>query len=125
MRTVVGWDIGGVHLKAARAQDGHVVDAVQIAAPLRLGTGRLVEALAQVAARMGTADRHVVTMTGELADTFASRVEGVERLAALAVRALGGPVEIYAGPIGFIPAERAGAHVREIASANWHASAAL
>jgi probable H4MPT-linked C1 transfer pathway protein len=117
MRTVVGWDIGGVHLKAARAQDGHVVDAVQIAAPLRLGTERLVEALAQAAARMGTADRHVVTMTGELADTFASRVEGVGTLASLAARALSGPVEVYAGPAGFIPAE--------VASANWHASAAL
>jgi (4-(4-[2-(gamma-L-glutamylamino)ethyl]phenoxymethyl)furan-2-yl)methanamine synthase len=125
MRTVVGWDIGGVHLKAARAQDGHIVDAVQIAAPLRLGTERLVEAFAQAAARMGTADRHVVTMTGELADTFASRVEGVETLAALTARALSGPVEVYAGPAGFIPAERAGAHVREVASANWHASAVL
>jgi (4-(4-[2-(gamma-L-glutamylamino)ethyl]phenoxymethyl)furan-2-yl)methanamine synthase len=126
MRIVVGWDIGGVHLKAARAEDGRIVDAVQIASPLRLGTDGLAQAFAQAAARMGTAGRHVVTMTGELADTFASRVEGVETLAALAARTLpAASLAVYAGPAGFIPAERAGAHVREVASANWHASAAL
>ncbi len=122
---IVGWDIGGVHLKAARVETGRVVDAVQVASPLRLGTGALVEAFAQAAARMGTADRHVVTMTGELADTFESRAQGVEVLAAIAVRALASPMAIYAGPAGFVPPERARAHVREIASANWHASAAL
>jgi len=126
MRTSVGWDIGGVHLKAARAHDGRVVGAVHIASPLRRGVDALVQALAQAAARMGTPDCHVVTMTGELADTFESRARGVETLAALAVRELAGaPVMIYAGPLGLVPAERAGAHVREVASANWHASASL
>ncbi|MBV8825690.1 MAG: H4MPT-linked C1 transfer pathway protein [Bradyrhizobiaceae bacterium] len=126
MRTAVGWDIGGVHLKAARAQDGRVVDAVQIASPLRLGVGALVDAFAQAAARMGSADCHAVTMTGELADTFESRARGVETLAALAAREVAGaPVMIYAGPLGLIPPERAGAHVREVASANWHATASL
>jgi (4-(4-[2-(gamma-L-glutamylamino)ethyl]phenoxymethyl)furan-2-yl)methanamine synthase len=126
MRIVVGWDIGGVHLKAARAHDGRVVDAVQIASPLRLGVDALVQALTQAAARMGTPECHVVTMTGELADTFESRARGVETLAALAARELNGaPVMIYAGPLGLVPAERASAHVREVASANWHASAAL
>ena len=126
MRIVVGWDIGGVHLKAARAEGGRIVDAVQIASPLRLGTDGLARAFAQAAARMGTAERHVVTMTGELADTFASRVEGVETLAALAARVLAAaPLQVYAGPAGFVAAECAGAHVRAVASANWHASAAL
>jgi (4-(4-[2-(gamma-L-glutamylamino)ethyl]phenoxymethyl)furan-2-yl)methanamine synthase len=126
MRSAVGWDIGGVHLKAARAHDGRVVDAVQIASPLRLGVDALVHAFAQAASRMGNADCHVVTMTGELADTFESRARGVETLAALAARELAAaPVMIYAGPLGLVPAERAGAHVREVASANWHASAAL
>jgi probable H4MPT-linked C1 transfer pathway protein len=122
---IVGWDIGGVHLKAARAEAGRIVAAIQIPAPLRLGTDALAQALAQATNRMGAADRHVVTMTGELADTFVSRAHGVEALASLATRALDAPVSIYAGPAGFIPAERAAALVREVASANWHASAAL
>src|SRR5438093_13724997 len=124
MAAVVGWDIGGVHLKAARAENGRIVDAVQIASPLRLGLDALARAFAEAKPRMGTADRHVCTMTGELADTFASRADGVEKLTAAAVRELGG-VAIYAGRAGFVAPERAARHVDDIASANWHATAAL
>jgi probable H4MPT-linked C1 transfer pathway protein len=122
----IGWDIGGVHLKAARAENGRIVDAVQIAAPLRAGLEPLIKAFGQAKARMGTASRHLVTMTAELADTFTSRAEGVERIATLAARELNGaPIWLYAGRAGFVPIARAGAHVTDIASANWHASAAL
>src|SRR3982751_4588579 len=99
--SVVGWDIGGAHLKAARSQDGRIVDVVQLASPLRLVV--LTDAFAQATARMGSADRHAVTMTGELADTFVSRRDGVEQLSALAVRALApAPVTLYAGRAGFV-----------------------
>jgi probable H4MPT-linked C1 transfer pathway protein len=122
---VIGWDIGGVHLKAARVEDDRVVDAVQLAAPLRAGLEPLVRAFEEVKARMGRADCHAITMTAELADTFASRAEGVEGVAALAARALSGRVVLYAGRAGFIPLDAASRHVSDIASANWHASAAL
>jgi (4-(4-[2-(gamma-L-glutamylamino)ethyl]phenoxymethyl)furan-2-yl)methanamine synthase len=122
---VVGWDIGGVHLKAARAEDGRIVDAVQVAAPLRAGLDPLVKAFGVAKARMRPAQRHVVTMTAELADTFASRAEGVERIAALAGRELGDTALLYAGRAGFVSLRNAGEHVIDIASANWHASAAL
>lgn len=126
MSTVVGWDIGGVHLKAARAENGRIVSAIQIASPLRGGLDALVHAFAEAKATMGTPDLHAVTMTGELADTFASRHEGVERLTALAARALDdAPMRLYAGPAGFIAPGQATAHGMDIASANWHASAAL
>jgi probable H4MPT-linked C1 transfer pathway protein len=124
MSVIVGWDIGGAHLKAARAEDGRIVDAVQVAAPLRLGLTALTQAFGQAKARMGPADRHVATMTGELADTFASRAEGVAALAALAARELG-PLSLYAGRAGFVAPEAAAGHAQDIASANWHASAAL
>jgi probable H4MPT-linked C1 transfer pathway protein len=126
MSTVVGWDIGGVHLKAARAENGRIVSAVQIASPLRGGLEGLVRAFVEAKAQMGTPDLHAVTMTGELADTFASRAAGVERLTALAAHELGdAPMRLYAGPAGFIQPDRAATHVMDIASANWHASAAL
>jgi probable H4MPT-linked C1 transfer pathway protein len=65
-------------------------------------------------------------MTAELADTFASRREGVERLARMAAQQLAGSdVLLYAGRAGFISPESAGKHVEDIASANWHASASL
>src|SRR5436305_2934596 len=122
----IGWDIGGVHLKAARAENGCIVDAVQIAAPLRAGLDPLIKAFAQAQARMGPARRHLVTMTAELADTFTSRAEGVDWIATLAAHELSGaPIWLYAGRAGFVPVAAAGAHVTDIASANWHASAAL
>jgi (4-(4-[2-(gamma-L-glutamylamino)ethyl]phenoxymethyl)furan-2-yl)methanamine synthase len=124
MSVVIGWDIGGVHLKAARAEDGRITKVAQYASPLRAGTERLQEALAKARENMGRADRNVVTMTGELADTFSSREEGVERLAALAEQELGA-VSVYAGPSGCIDAQDAGRRSADIASANWHACATL
>jgi probable H4MPT-linked C1 transfer pathway protein len=124
MSVVIGWDIGGVHLKAARAEDGRITKAVQYVSPLRAGTDRLLHAFAEARTAMGRADRHVVTMTGELADTFASRQDGVTQLAALATSELG-EISIYAGPAGFVAPRDAPAHTTDIASANWHASASL
>lgn len=125
MVVVVGWDIGGAHLKAARAEDGCIVDAVQAAAPLRLGLERLAQVFAEIKARIGTADRHAITMTGELADTFSCRADGVAALTAVAVRELGSEVMIYAGRAGFVAAEQAAHCVIDIASANWFASASV
>ena len=124
MRVVIGWDIGGVHLKAARAEDGRIVKAAQYASPLRSGTGPLEDAFFQACKDMGPSDRNVITMTGELADIFSSREDGVEQLSSIAERALKN-VSIYAGPIGFVSATDAGQHSARIASANWHASAAV
>jgi len=124
MGVVIGWDIGGVHLKAARAEAGRITKVAQYASPLKAGTERLQQALAQARLGLGDAAINVVTMTGELADTFASRREGVERLTALAVQELGA-VSIYAGPAGCVDPQEAPARTAEIASANWHACATL
>jgi probable H4MPT-linked C1 transfer pathway protein len=123
---VIGWDIGGAHLKAARADNGRIVDAVQVASPLRLGLQRLAQSFAEAKTRMGAADWHVVTMTGELADTFSSRADGVMALAAAAAAELApASVAIYAGRGGFVAAAEAGRHVADIASANWFATASV
>jgi probable H4MPT-linked C1 transfer pathway protein len=126
MSVVIGWDIGGAHLKAARAEGGRILDAVQVPSPLRLGIERVAKAFDEAKATIGSAPRHVVTMTAELADTFTSRREGVERLALMAAQQLAGnAVLLYGGRAGFISPESAGKHVEDIASANWHASASL
>ena len=123
---VVGWDIGGAHLKAARSEGGRIVAAVQVAAPLRLGLERLTQSFAEVKALIGSADCQVVTMTGELADTFSSRAEGVASLTAAAVRELApSHVMVYAGRAGFVAPADAAKHVTDIASANWFASASV
>jgi probable H4MPT-linked C1 transfer pathway protein len=128
--TVIGWDIGGVHLKAARAESGRIVRAVQLAAPLRGGVDLLAAAFAKAKSEItsgpGGAERHVATMTGELADTFTSRADGVDCLARLAAHALdGAPLAFYAGPAGYVAPEAAARHAAVVASANWHACAAF
>jgi (4-(4-[2-(gamma-L-glutamylamino)ethyl]phenoxymethyl)furan-2-yl)methanamine synthase len=126
MRGIIGWDVGGAHLKAARAEDGTIVDVVQVPCPLWLGLHRLTDALDVATARLGVAERHAVTMTAELADVFPDRAEGVATLADMLARHLHpATVRIYGGRAGFLPVEAASAHVDNIASANWHASASL
>ena len=123
---VVGWDIGGAHLKAARCEGGRIVATAQVAAPLRLGLERLAQAFAEAKSLIGSANCQIVTMTGELADTFSSRAEGVASLTAAAVRELApSRVVIYAGRAGFVAPTDAPHHVSNIASANWFASASV
>jgi len=123
---VIGWDIGGAHVKAARVVDGHVAVAEQVPCPLWLGLGQLPDAIAALAARLGPATRHAATMTGELADAFATRAEGVAHITAALVRTLApAPVRIYAGEDGFIDPTAAEEAAMRVASANWHATARL
>ena len=65
-------------------------------------------------------------MTGELCDAFPSRREGVAGLAAIAANHLAPAApSLYAGRAGFVELGEAASHAADIASANWHASAAL
>jgi probable H4MPT-linked C1 transfer pathway protein len=122
MPGIIGWDIGGAHLKAARLEGGAIVDVVQIACPLWLGLDQLYKAFDEARARLGVADVNVATMTGELSDAFADRASGVTAISKAALQALG-PTQIYAGPLGFVAGDAASENAAVIASANWHASA--
>ncbi len=125
--SVIGWDIGGAHLKAARLDaSGRVVDVVQVPCPLWQGMHHLHEGMVQVGSALGTVPTHAVTMTGEMVDLFSSRAEGVSRLvAAIAERLADGAVTFYAGARGFLDADQTVASPESVASANWMASAAL
>jgi (4-(4-[2-(gamma-L-glutamylamino)ethyl]phenoxymethyl)furan-2-yl)methanamine synthase len=126
MPSIIGWDIGGAHLKAARLEGGRVVDVVQIASPLWLGLAELDRAFAAAKAALGTADQNAVTMTAELSDTFADRQVGVTTLAAIAARELSPQtLRFYAGDGSFVGPDGVADNTAAIASANWHASAAL
>ena len=126
MSVVIGWDIGGAHLKAARVKDGRVEAALSAATPLWLGLDSLDAAFDALHAQLGGADRHAITMTGELCDAFPSRREGVAGLAAIAANHLAPAApSLYAGRAGFVELGEAASHAADIASANWHASAAV
>lgn len=121
----IGWDLGGVHVKAALIEAGRVIAAVQAPCPLWRGLPALDEALAGLPDWARGEACHAVTMTGELTDCFADRAAGVAALAGWARSQLSGPVRIYAGRTGFVGPEAAAPVSGDVASANWHATGVL
>ena len=126
---VIGWDLGGAHLKAARLEaPGAVERVVQVPCPLWQGLHHLDAAFRQVLPVLGLARLHAATMTGEMVDLFPDRGAGVSRLVTALQQRLPPPdraVWFYAGADGFVDAARAVAVAPRVASANWQASAAL
>lgn len=127
---IVGWDIGGAHVKAALLDgDGVVLAAAQEACALWRGIAELEQTVPKMQATLGVsgACRHAVTMTGELVDAFANRREGVRAIMGALGRLPGwSGLTVYAGPLGFVAADRlAEEHLDAVASANWLASAAF
>lgn len=124
--SVIGWDLGGAHLKAARLDAaGRVARTVQLPCPLWQGIGHLAHALDEAAAELGEAPVHAVTMTGEMVDLFPSREVGVHRLVTAARDRLARPgteLHFFAGKAGFVDGQAAGRGAMALASANWVAT---
>jgi probable H4MPT-linked C1 transfer pathway protein len=126
MTRVTGWDLGGANIKAASAEDGRITHVVQIACPIIADPSKFDRGVADALALLPSPALHAVTMTGELSDVFESREQGVAYLVELMRSvAAGAPLRIYAGEAGFLAPEDAKHRTREVASANWHAAAAL
>ena len=77
MATTAGYDVGGAHLKVALAENGRTIAVRQIACPLWKGLEALDAAFAEAEPLTARADRHAVTMTGELCELFPDRRTGV------------------------------------------------
>lgn len=124
---VIGWDLGGAHLKASLVEHGVLRDVAQWACPLWQGLDRLQAALSEAQARwpQATGAAHAITMTGEMVDLFEHREAGVVALAAAMGEAMDGPLWFYAGERGWCAPADVAAQWQAIASANWWATAAL
>jgi probable H4MPT-linked C1 transfer pathway protein len=121
---VIGWDVGGAHLKGARLdREGRVAEVVQIPCALWRGLDQLPLALDAAASRLGTAPVHAVTMTGEMVDLFPTREAGVRALVGEMERRFGAALRIFTGAPRLSSAGEALAGAGQVASANWLASA--
>lgn len=121
---VIGWDVGGAHLKAAAVgHDLAVLEVMQLPCPLWRGLDPLMAAVDQVLERTGGAACHALTMTGEMADLFQDRAEGVARLVDLLQQRLAGSRTRFFAGTGFLDATHAKRMPQRVASANWLASA--
>lgn len=127
--TVMGWDVGGAHLKAARLEaDGRLSGVWQKYCPLWRGMDHLDDALGGILGALpGAPTRHAVTMTGEMTDLFENRDNGVHVLVDRLCEQLGGAdrVRFYAGAEGWMNAGSTRLRPQPVASANWHATAAM
>ncbi|HTS88435.1 MAG TPA: hydantoinase/oxoprolinase family protein [Gemmatimonadales bacterium] len=128
-QAVIGWDVGGAHLKGARlSREGVVTRVVQVPCPLWKGMPHLAQAITEVLAAIGDGSVHAVTMTGEMADLFPSRSTGVRQLVSALQERLahsGAEVRFYAGRSGFVNCEEAARVPMALASANWLAAGAF
>ena len=125
---ILGWDLGGAHLKVAHLDaEGRVLDVIQLPCPLWKGIDYLRHGVDEVLHQWGAnTEQHAVTMTGELVDSFSTRTEGVRTLiSVMEERLRPASIELFAGSRGFL--EPCDSHKAEesIASSNWLASASF
>jgi probable H4MPT-linked C1 transfer pathway protein len=133
MQRLIGWDIGGAHVKACLVEDGRVRDIAQWPCPLWQGLAQLETAIAAAHRRWpqaaDAATAQVVTMTGEMVDLFAHREAGVLQLAHRLMQALGPGLRFYAASEQpgrrWVAASAVPERWHDIASANWRATAEL
>src|SRR4051794_32501497 len=104
---VIGWDLGGAHLKAARLGSGGAVEGVvQLPCALWRGMAELHSALDLAFVELGAAELHAVTMTGEMVDLFPTRAEGVRTLVAeMADRCGASQLRVFDAGAGFRSAD--------------------
>ncbi|HEY0561909.1 MAG TPA: hydantoinase/oxoprolinase family protein [Methylophilus sp.] len=122
---MIGWDIGGAHLKAVLIDaQGVALQVLQLPCALWRGVHELSEALdIALVALANHHCLHAVTMTGELVDCFVNRQAGVNAIAEMAKQKLGEHVRFFAGEKGFMPFVQMHDNTTYIASMNWYASA--
>jgi len=119
---IVGWDIGGAHLKATLLNaDGELLKVVQLPCPVWQGLSVLKQSLHQALRLLEIKQaHHAVTMTAELVDLFASRQQGVIQICAVLQDIL--PAAQLFTEHGFLSLSQAATFAPQIASANWLAS---
>jgi (4-(4-[2-(gamma-L-glutamylamino)ethyl]phenoxymethyl)furan-2-yl)methanamine synthase len=122
LMTWLALDVGGANLKSA---DGRGFAASRSFA-LWQRPGELAAEMAALIAASPPCDRLVATMTGELADCYETKAEGVRAIIdALVAVAAGRPLAIYATTGEFLTPAAAIEHPVAVAASNWHALAAF
>lgn len=118
------WDIGGAHLKAARCTAaGKLIDVIELMCPLWQGINQLTIALQSATEQLHNhTDRHVITMTGELADCFENRQTGVSEILNCVEQHLPDAVVWVFSRYGLLSVKAAKQHWQAVAAMNWLAS---
>jgi len=129
---VVGWDIGGVNVKAVRvrprAGQDPELESVSAAFEVQRDPGRLRDTLGALARCLGHREgwSHAITMTAELSQAFRTKREGVSAvLDAVAGAFPSDPIHVYLVDGRFVPPGEARVRPLEAGASNWVATATL
>jgi len=115
---VIGLDIGGANTKLA-SSDGKLVELYYL--PLWKNT-RLPEVLKEIARKLQP-EKVAIVMTGELADCFENKEQGIRFIKEAVDSAFGSEKVLYINSRGKF--QRENDSIRDLAAANWAASARL
>ena len=118
----LGWDIGGVNVKAAR-DDG---PGVSVPLAMQRDTAALPDTLRALGARLDHRPGvpHAVTMTAELSQAFRTKREGVGFvLDAMAAAFPGDPLHVFLVDGCFVPPDAARRRPLDAGASNWMAAA--
>lgn len=119
---VLAFDIGGANLKVADGQ-GYTDHR---AFPLWKQPEKLVTALVDMIAAAPPADQVAITMTGELADCYETKAEGVQAIVAAAQQAAGRKqLSVYLVDGRLVEPQEAITNPLLAAASNWHALASF
>lgn len=117
---VLGLDIGGANIKAAT----ETAEALSIPLEIWRSPDRLIDVLVPIMDRFSAAELLAVTMTAELADCFATKADGIDRvLRTVEVVAGKRPIYVWQTSGEFASTQEARDEPRLTAAANWHAQA--
>ena len=128
MAAVIGWDVGGANVKAARVDAdprGRRVRTLSRPFEIWRDKAALSGVLAAIAAELGPAEGTAVTMTAELSDAFRTKREGVGFVLDAVSRVAAGDVAVFTTSAGFLDVAAARARPLEVAASNWMATATL
>jgi probable H4MPT-linked C1 transfer pathway protein len=126
---VLGWDIGGVNIKAVRCGFGTGAPRIQsLIQPFAIqhSLGSLASELVRLAHCLGASERdnHAVTMTAELSQAFRTKAEGVAAVIdALELGFPSGSLHVYTVEGAFVTPGAARARALSVAASNWAATA--
>ena len=118
--SIIGLDIGGANLKAAHI-DGQCLSQ---SFPLWQHPEKLSNQFRELISQLPDANTLAITMTGELADCYPSKTEGVHSiLDAVEEMKDGRSIHVWSTSGEFVDVEIAREYPLLVAAANWHALA--
>ena len=121
---IIGWDIGGAHIKAAKIDfKKKESETKQIYSPIWKNTNNLKKSIKLIKKKLGKCNYHPITMSPELSDIFLERSDGVKYIVNLSSKILGDKKIFFYSKKNFVRKEIALKNTSILNSMNWHATA--